>query len=50
MIGFFDQSLEKIRSLPGIETAAVIASPPFINLESGRVVHSCGPARAAAGK
>lgn len=34
MIGFYDQSLEKIRSLPGIETAAVTMSPPFINLES----------------
>lgn len=33
MIGFFDQSLEKIRSLPGIETAAVVATPPFINLD-----------------
>ena len=33
MIGFFDQSLEKIRSVPGIASAAVIATPPFINLE-----------------
>jgi predicted permease len=27
MIGFFDQALEKIRSLPGIESAAVAATP-----------------------
>ena len=33
LTGFFDQSIEKIRSLPGIETAAVIATPPFIVLE-----------------
>ena len=33
MIGFFDQSLEKIRSLPAVETAAVVATPPFINLD-----------------
>ena len=33
LTGFFDQSLEKIRSLPGVETAAVIATPPFIILE-----------------
>ena len=33
MIGFFDQSLEKIRNLPGVETAAVVATPPFIILE-----------------
>ncbi|HEY6660673.1 MAG TPA: ABC transporter permease [Pyrinomonadaceae bacterium] len=33
MIGFFDQSLDKIRSLPGIATAAVVATPPFINLD-----------------
>ena len=31
LIGFFDQSLEKIRNLPGIETAAVIATPPLIS-------------------
>ena len=33
LTGFFDQSIEKIRSLPGVETAAVIATPPFIVLE-----------------
>ena len=33
MIGFYDQSLEKIHGLPGIEAAAVVATPPFINLE-----------------
>jgi putative ABC transport system permease protein len=31
VIGFFDQSLEKIRNLPGIQTAAVIATPPLIS-------------------
>lgn len=31
--GFFDQSLEKIRTVPGVQSAAVVASPPFINLE-----------------
>ena len=34
MVGFFDQSLEKIKALPGVEAAAVVTSPPFINLES----------------
>jgi putative ABC transport system permease protein len=33
MIGFFDQSLEKIGNLPGVETAAVVATPPFMNLD-----------------
>lgn len=33
MIGFFDQSLEKIRNLPGIETAAVVATPPIISFD-----------------
>ena len=33
MIGFFDQSIDKIKSLPGIESAAVIATPPFLNLD-----------------
>jgi len=33
VIGFFDQSLEKIRTLPGVQSAAVVASPPFIKLE-----------------
>ena len=31
--GFYDQSLEKIRALPGVETAAVIAAPPYLDLE-----------------
>ena len=31
--GFFDQSLEKIKAVPGVQSAAVVASPPFINLE-----------------
>ncbi|HSS19142.1 MAG TPA: ABC transporter permease [Pyrinomonadaceae bacterium] len=31
--GFFDQSLEKIKAVPGVEAAAIVASPPFINLE-----------------
>ena len=33
MIAFFDQSLEKIKGVPGIEAAAVVATPPFINLD-----------------
>lgn len=32
-IGFFEQSLEKINGLPGIKSAAVIAAPPFIDLD-----------------
>lgn len=31
---FFDQSLEKIQQLPGVQAAAVVASPPFIDLET----------------
>jgi len=31
--GFYDQSLEKIMAVPGVQSAAVVASPPFINLE-----------------
>lgn len=31
---FFDQSLEKIQQVPGVQAAAVVASPPFINLEA----------------
>jgi putative ABC transport system permease protein len=31
--GFYDQSLEKLKSTPGVEFAAVVGSPPFINLE-----------------
>jgi putative ABC transport system permease protein len=34
IVGFFEQSLEKIKGLPGIEAAAVVTSPPFINLDS----------------
>jgi len=33
MISFFDQSIEKIKGVPGIEAAAVIATPPFIELD-----------------
>ncbi len=31
--GFFDQSLEKIAALSGVQSAAVVSSPPFIDLE-----------------
>ena len=31
--GFFDQSLEKISAVPGVQSAAVVASPPFIDME-----------------
>ena len=31
--GFFDQTLEKVAAVPGVEKAAVVSSPPFINLE-----------------
>lgn len=31
--GFYDQSLEKLRTVPGVHSAAIVASPPFINLE-----------------
>ena len=31
--GFFDQSLDKIKAVPGVQSAAVVSSPPFINLE-----------------
>ena len=31
--GFFDQALEKIVAVPGVQSAAVVSSPPFINLE-----------------
>ena len=33
MVAFFDQSIEKIKAQPGIEAAAVVSSPPFIDLE-----------------
>ncbi|HZE69970.1 MAG TPA: ABC transporter permease [Pyrinomonadaceae bacterium] len=33
LTGFFDQALEKIRNVPGVQSAAVVSSPPFINLE-----------------
>ena len=49
MIGFFEQSLEKINGLPGIKTAAVVAAPPFIDLELTRLSMSWA-ARAAARK
>jgi len=42
MIGFFDQSLEKIGNLPGVATAAVIATPPFINLEQDATFNVVG--------
>ncbi|HEU0254090.1 MAG TPA: ABC transporter permease [Pyrinomonadaceae bacterium] len=32
-MGFYEQSLEKISALPGIKAAAVIAAPPYIDLE-----------------
>ncbi len=31
--GFYDQSLERIMSVPGVQSAAIVSSPPFINLE-----------------
>jgi putative ABC transport system permease protein len=30
---FFEQSLEKISQVQGVQSAAIVASPPFINLE-----------------
>jgi putative ABC transport system permease protein len=42
MIGFFDQSLEKIGNLPGVETAAVIATPPFIDLDQDATFNVVG--------
>jgi putative ABC transport system permease protein len=30
---FYDQSLEKIKTVSGVQTAALVSSPPFINLE-----------------
>ncbi len=42
MIGFFDQSIEKIRSLPGIEAAAVIATPPFFKIEQDATFNVVG--------
>ena len=42
MIGFFDQSLEKIKGLPGIEAAAVVATPPFIDLEQDATFNVVG--------
>jgi putative ABC transport system permease protein len=30
---FYDQALEKVGSTPGVQSAALVASPPFINLE-----------------
>ncbi|MGH9970960.1 MAG: ABC transporter permease [Pyrinomonadaceae bacterium] len=31
--GFFDQTLEKVQSVPGVQSAALVSSPPFVNLE-----------------
>jgi putative ABC transport system permease protein len=31
--GFYDRSLEKIKGVPGVTEAALVASPPFIDLE-----------------
>jgi putative ABC transport system permease protein len=31
--GFFDQSLQRVAEVPGVQAAAVVSSPPFINLE-----------------
>ena len=42
VIGFFDQSLDKIRNLPGVETAAVIATPPFIHLDQDTTFNIVG--------
>ncbi len=30
---FYDQALEKTAAVPGVQSAALVASPPFINLE-----------------
>lgn len=42
MIGFFDQSLEKIRNVPGVETAAVVSNPPFILLDQDATFNVVG--------
>ncbi|HET6975489.1 MAG TPA: ABC transporter permease [Pyrinomonadaceae bacterium] len=42
MIGFFDQSIEKIRSLPAIEATAVIATPPFTKIEQDATFNVVG--------
>jgi len=39
LTGFFDQALEKIRNVPGVQSAAVVSSPPFINTGAGCSVH-----------
>jgi putative ABC transport system permease protein len=31
--GFFDQALQRVAEVPGVQAAAVVSSPPFINLE-----------------
>lgn len=33
LTSFFDQSLEKIQNVAGVKSAAIVGSPPFINLE-----------------
>ncbi|HEY0763617.1 MAG TPA: ABC transporter permease [Pyrinomonadaceae bacterium] len=42
MIGFFDQSIDKIKGLSGIEAAAVIATPPFTKLEQDATFNVVG--------
>ena len=42
MINFFDQSLEKIRNVPGVETAAVVATPPFIGFDQDATFNVVG--------
>jgi putative ABC transport system permease protein len=33
MTNFFDQTLERVAAVPGVEAAALVSSPPFINIE-----------------
>ena len=47
--GFFDQSLEKITAVPGVESKAVVYSPPFINLETDIPFNIVGRAAPPAG-
>jgi putative ABC transport system permease protein len=39
---FFDQSLQKITAVSGVESAAVVSSPPFINLETDATFNIVG--------
>jgi putative ABC transport system permease protein len=39
---FFDQSLQKIAAVPGVESAAVVSSPPFINFETDTTFNIVG--------